>query len=288
MLTAVTINNASGTGIALLSGGRRLGQFHGLHGLPSPRRIVRDRPGQHGEINETQHYGSRQPVWEGWLTASSASALWTEYDAILTAIWDAVSTERTLKWTRSGGTALQSAVKIAEAFDPVISADQAGKRLDYQLVFDRQDPRNYSQTQDTDTGIALTSASGGLTFNAIFNWKFTPSGAGTVSVTNSGTISTPGTFRIYGTVTSPQIQLVGSSKRIVFSGSVSVGDYLEVDTFNRTVKLNGVTSRENLLDFSATDWTAGLIPSGSSTFRLLGGTFDASARLDVISRDAYA
>lgn len=289
MFTTVTIQDASGNDVTLhRSGSRRLGECQGLHGLPAPRRIVRPRPGGHGEINETKHYGSKRPIWSGKLLGDTETALWTEYDAILQALWEAVESERLMKWTRGDGTQLQSYVKLGEAFDPVIRYQDAGRVLAYQLVLDREDPRNYSQTQTVEVGDPLTDASGGVTYPATYPWQYTPSGAGEAQVSNTGTIETPVLFRVYGYASSPQLLNTSTGARVVFDGEVANGDYLEIDTFERSVKLNGSTDRTNLVDFTATDWRAGLAGPGSTTFRLLAANFDGTARVDVLYRSAFA
>lgn len=289
MITAASIEDAAGNELSLLDWNHRLGTFQGLHGIPPARRITRPRPGQHGQIDETRHYGSRQPVWEGQLVGADVDELWADYDELMAALWGMVGDSRLLRWTRDDGTELQSAVKLADAFDPVLQVHSDSREfLAYQLIFDREDPRNYAQALTTATGDPLTSATGGLTFDAPFNWTFTPSGAGEVTVTNSGNIESPAVFRIYGECSSPQILLTDSTKRIVFSGEVSAGDYLEVDIRARSASLNGTADRTNLVVFEETDWTTGEIPVGSSTFRLVAGSFDASARLDVIHRPAWA
>lgn len=290
MFTTVTIQDAAGVDVALMNSNRRVDQITGLHGLPAPRSIVRPRPGAHGEINTTKHYASHRPVLNGTIVATNSTSVWSEYDQITEALWGAVEDSRLLKWTREDGTALQTTVKLSQAFEPVFQAADAGRILRYQLVFDREDPRNYTQTQDTDIGEALTSAAGGLTFPAAFNWEFSPSGTGEVTVDNTGNIPTPGVFRIYGLATSPQILNMTTGDRIVIDGSVSAGDYLEVNVAERKVLLNGNTDadRTNLIDFATTDWTAGELPVGETTFRLLAVNFDASTRLDVLYRAAFA
>lgn len=289
MFTAVSIQDAAGVDVPLMNGQRRLGELQGLHGLPAPRAIKRPRPGGHGEINETRHYGSRRPVWSGKLLGTDEAALWTEYDTILQALWGSVSEERLLKWTRHDGVQLQSLVKLGDAFDPIMRATDAGKVLAYQLVFDRQDPRNYSQTLGVAVGDPLTDASGGITYPAPYPWQYTPSGAGEVEVVNTGTIETPVLFRIYGGASSVQIVNMATGLRIGLAGEVARGSYLEVDTFTRSVLLDGITDRTNLVDFAATDWRAGMADADmTTTFRLLASRFDQDARLDCLSRAAFA
>jgi Siphovirus-type tail component, C-terminal domain len=294
MFLALTIEDHNGNAYELITSGsteRLTGECHGLHGLPPPRRVIRTLPGAHGEINETRNYASRQPVWNGTIFRAgggAAGALWTQYDGLLSALWGAVSEPRLMKWTRSDGKMLQTLVKLGDAFDPVISAKDNGALLAYQLIFDREDPRNYSQTLTTSTGNTLSDVGGGFGFNFGFPFSFTPGGSGLVAVGNSGTIDTPGVFTIRGAVSNPQIRQGSTGLVIALSGSLGTGSTLTIDAAARTVLLDGTADRGNLIDFASTDWDAGLIPPGGDVYQLLATSWDASARLDVSSRDAYA
>ncbi len=289
MFTALTIEDANGVEVALFDGQHRLGEVHGLHGLPAPRRIVRMRPGSHGEINETRHYASRQPVWNGHLLGTTATALWAEYDELLRALWGAVSEPRVMRWTRADGVLLQTTIKIGEAFDPVIRAIDGGRVLAYQLVLDREDPRNYSQTLRSATGSVLTDSGGGWVFPATMPVIFTPTGFGTVSIVNNGTAETPATLTIVGGITNPQILQVETGKLIAISGEIAPGSTLVINGADRTVLLDGVTDRSNLVNFAATDWGAVMVPPGGCTYRLLATSWTATAKLNPVqTRDAYA
>jgi hypothetical protein len=288
VFTAVSIPDQAGVEVVLFDGTHKLGECHGLHGVPLPRRIVRPRPGMSGEINETRFAGSRQPVWNGMLVGANAAALWATFDDLLGALWGMVEEARLLRWTRADGVMLQSLVKLGDAFDPVMRAADAGHVLQFQLVFDREDPRNYAQSAATATGAALSDVGAGFGVPFGFGFGFTPGGSGAVAVANGGTIETPGTFTIYGAVTNPVVQQQSTGRLIAMSASAAAGSTLTVDGLERTVVLDGVTDRGNTIDFAATDWRAGLIPPGGDTYKLLATTWDASARLDVTARDAYA
>lgn len=290
MFTAVTIRDAAGSDLVIFDGTHRLGECHGLHGLPQPRRIVRPLPGGHGEINETAYYASRQPVWNGMLVGADESAVWALYDQLLRVLWGMAADARLMRWTRTDGKQLQSLVKLGDAFDPVLRASDAGHVLAYQLILDREDPRNYAQASATATGASLSDVGGGFGFPFGFDFGFTPSGSGAAVVANSGTIETPGTFTIYGQVSNPQILQQSTGKLIALNGELGAGSTLTVDANPsvRTVTLDGTADRGNMIDFAATDWTAGLIPDGGDTYKLLATAWDASARLDVTARDAYA
>lgn len=254
--------------------------------MPGVRDVRRERPNQHGGINESRYMTDREIVLEGVITGATSTAVYTEYDALQSVLYDALGTERTLKWTREGsGLTLQAAVKCGDVFDAPLASDYAGVRLPFQITLIAQDPRAYSQTQDTDTGAALSDASGGMVFPLTFNFTFTASGAGEVEVTSAGTIETPAEFRIYGHCVTPQILNVDTGDRMVFTGEVADGGYMAVDTFDRTVTVGSV-NRLNLYDYENSDgWLQ--VPAGTTTFRLLSPDFNANAKLVVVSRAAY-
>lgn len=285
MFTSVTIQEADGGNVALINGDRRLGECRGLHGAPAPRRIARARPGGHGEINATRHYGSRQPVFTGVLLGDDEDALWTEYEAIMAAVWGMVSQPRLLKWTRSDGAQLQSLVKLGDALDPAISAASAGKYLRYQLVFDREDPRNFAQVEVEVEGDSLEELGGGMTFPLTFPFTFTTTSGGQAAIVDAGPIGTSPVYEIHGGIVMPTIRIVDTMEDIVLDVEVAADDYIEIDVANRTVLLGGTTHREDLVDFNLTTWAD--LPPGSSTVQLLGASFDTNAHLVVRYRAAY-
>ena len=286
MLDSLSLADAAAADITLLSATRRVQRVTGLQGMAQPREIVRPKPDRHGDIIDTKHLSGKTTTIEGQLTGANEAAVWTEFDTIQKTLFAAVDTDRTLKWRRAtSGTLLQAQVRLAGMFEGPLQSENGGNVLPYQIQLRRSDPRAFTQTQTTATGAALSAAAGGLTIPFTFPFTFTPSGGGVASVNNTGTVPTPPIFRLYGACSSPQVLIVGTGKRIVLTGSVAAGDYLEVDVAERTVKLNGTTNRTNLLDFTATDWSE--LATGSDTVRLLAATFDANARVDVLYRMAY-
>ena len=286
MLDSVTINDANGNAVSLHeSSTRSLRRADGLVGVPGTRDSVRPWPNAHGSIDESRWMTDRVITLEGEIWGSTYEQVFDEFGLINKAFLESLTEgPSTLKWTRGGaGTALQAEVKLAGPVQTSIA--EGGKFLRYQALLRAPDPRAYSQTQTTGTGGSLSTAAGGLVFPDPFAWTFSASGGGSVSVNNTGDIPTPAIFRIYGSVTTPQIRLVETGETIALTGSVGAGDYLEVNVAERTVSLNGTTSRLNLLDYANTTWFE--LPVGTSTIRLLAGTFDGSARVDAIYRPAF-
>lgn len=293
MLSSVTLADKDGSDVVLHSSSatakRVIMGASGLFGVSAVRQARRARPNAHGEINQSRYTGGKLISLQGEISSDVS-------------IEDAISEFRTLsepmlqtldygaallKWTEgSAGLELQCEVKLADALDPPITA--VGAYLVYQAQLLAEDPRAYSQDETSATGIALSVSGGGLTFPLTFPFTFATSGGGTVSIAIAGNRPTPPRYRIYGAITDPQIVILGAdSTRIVLSGAISAGDYLDIDVNARTVLLNGETNYAQLIEPSTTTWAE--LPAGETTnFQLVGSDFDANARLDVFARDAYA
>ena len=113
------------------------------------------------------------------------------------------------------------------------------------------DPRIYSQTESTDS-VGLATTGGGMSFPATFDLTFgAVSTGGDMTLTNDGNFGAPVVWRIDGPCTSPEIESVTLGKTLFFDISLASGEFLEIDTLNRTVLLGGTASRySNLLSTS--------------------------------------
>lgn len=178
----------------------------------------------------------------------------------------------------------QRLVKLASEVDPTLS--DAAPILNYQAQFFAEDPRAYSQVLMTVSSNGLSAAAGGAVMSRAYPRTYSQSGGGVATVDNAGNRPTPLVFRIYGLCVNPTIVLVGVGTTITLSGTVPAGSYLELDTQARTVKMNGVTSQLSFLDSANSTWSEA--PAGLSQWQLIAASFDASARLDVLARSAYA
>ena len=136
--------------------------------------------------------------------------------------------------------------------------------------FHSVDPRWYSTTLDS-TSVGVTTASGGLTFNAAAPLVFGAVGdSGSFDCQNLGNYPTYPTFTITGPITNPSIENQQRSKTLSFTGSLASGETLVIDTQARTVLLNGTASRYSWLD-DPTKWFS-LAANTTSTLRFLGTT----------------
>lgn len=285
MYNSISLDDATGSAVLLHRTTRRVIQrTEGLTGLAGPRQAIRDRPQAHGAINDSRWQSGQTMVLEGILKDSSSALLEAEWDAIAGAAYDTLTAPTLLKWETETGRQLQRLAKLNGDFLPALDASKPNI-WNYQLQLLAEDPRAYSQTLTTAIGSALSSSGGGMIFPELIPVLFSPTTAGAVAVNNIGTRPTPPTFRVYGQVDDAQIVLSGTNYRISLIGSIPAGSYLDIDVQARTLKMNGITPYQSLLDSANTTWFD--LPRGTSTIQMVAGSFDAVARCDVIYRSAY-
>jgi hypothetical protein len=131
----------------------------------------------------------------------------------------------------------------------------------------------------------------GLTFDLTFDIVFplsTPVGA--TVVTTIGDALCPPVLRLFGPCVNPRIENVsepdeeGRAKRLAFNITLGVGEFLEVDTRERTVKLNGNPRRDRYatLDFPSSRWWT--LQPGPNQVRYFPEVFSGSARAEILFR----
>jgi hypothetical protein len=244
---------------------------------------VRPRPNGHGAINDTRWQDGQPISLDGVIVADTQATLMSEFHTISGAAFATLDSSALFKWTEEGGLALQRYVKLAGALDPPLAPQP--HHLAYQLQFLADDPRAYSQVLQTQTSTALSTAAGGLRFPMTFPFTFTASSGGVVTVTNGGNRSTPPVLRVYGLAVDPSIVNLTTGGRITLNGTIGSGDYLELDIADRTAKLNGSLLQAGSVDTANSTWFE--LAPGDNQLQLVAGSFDSSALLQVLFRDAY-
>lgn len=287
MISSITLSTAAGGTVTLHStapGAKTVAtRVEGFQGVAPVRSVVTDRAQADGAFVRSRYTTSRTLTVECEIVDSTVEAAMDVFDTIAGAIHNSVNNDRTLRWRRdTSGQQLEAAVRLAD-FQPVVFTGGA-PFVTFQASFIASDPRVYDQTLVTATGAALATAAGGKTYTYAYNRTYNPSSGGTVSYTNAGSVPTPPIIRVYGYCSSPQVVLSGDT-RLVFTGEVATGDYLEIDCAARTVRLNGTTSRLNLLDPVSSTFFE--LPVGSGTVQLLASNFNGNARADLLYRSAF-
>lgn len=274
---------------------RRLSNAAGLPGVlgaPGARDATYNRPAYHGSVTRSRWQKAGLVTLEGVIVADSADDAIAEYDALIAPLFDALDTGRLMTWQRGtdgDGVELQAVARLT-GDDISVTSDAGGRILRYQAHLRLDDPRGYTQALTTATGGTLNSVGGDLfTGGDLFATSgdlFNQSAGATAAVNNTGTRPTPPMFRVYGYATSAQVLLVGTDQRIALTGTIAPGDFVEIDVAERTLKLNGTSPAQYLIDAATTTWFE--LPRGTSTVRLLAGSNDSVTRVDVLFRPAYA
>ena len=250
-------------------------------------RVARtSRPQAHGSYADNGFEDGVLGTMKGRILASTLAGRATLEDALLKCLRSTLGEEGTgtLAWTEPGSGTLRQ-IRGLQLVDRIHLVADVGATMAFAFQLAAERSTAEGQTETTTSSDALTGTGGGLSFPKAFPWSFTGSAGGQVTVVNAGTATAYPVLRIYGAASAPVITHAASGKKLTFTGSVGAGDYLEVDLFERTVKLNGTTNRLNLLDITNSQWFG--LGVGSNIVRMAAGSFDASARLDVVARDAF-
>lgn len=292
MITYLDLQDASGNAIRLHGDGEPNRTVTDVQGLPGvtgfsgARDSTYSKPSAHGSITRSRWQKSGLVSIEGVVKSSDRDQLVEMLDEIRIPFLDSLDTPALLTWQRGvtgDGVELQAYARLTG--DDVGIAPDGPYVARYQAHLRLDDPRGYGQALITATG-GILAGSGGDTFTDVFADTFDPSAGGSASVNNTGTRPTPPVFKVYGYATEPQIVLVGTTKRIVLTGTIAAGDYVEVDVANRTVKLNGTSPAQGMVVSAATTWFE--LPRGASTIRLLAASNDAVTRVDTLYRPAFS
>jgi len=280
LLTSLSLTNAAGTDIPLISATRSIQTASGLAGIAA-REVVVARSGRRGSRNLTRYRDDAQIVITGTLMGVDATDTWAQYDAVGGALADAVDTDRLLKWTAGSGLALQRNVRLT-SFDAPLSV--GADVITYQATLRGSDPNVYGQIEKSASAVPLGSTTGGgLVFPMVFPVVFNPPATATAGFTNAGFISAPPVFTLQGYLKNPVIELTPGVS-LVFDGEIAGSDTLTVDVDARTVLLNGTDNRRYLLDSVNSTWFE--LPPGSGTVTLVAEDFTPGAGLTVTWRDA--
>lgn len=289
LLGYLNLVDADGNDVPFIAANRLVTNVQGLPGLgfAGARDATYQRPSYHGNVTRSRWMNAAVVTIEGLVRGATPEAVQGELDALKIPLLDAIDASGLLTWQRGdSGTGLElqaSARLTGDAID--VSVDGGGHILRYQAHLRLDDPRGYTQALTTAVGGTIAT-SGGDKFGDTFPDTFDPATGGTVALNNTGTRPTPPILRIYGYATSPQVLLVGTSDRIALSGTIAAGDFVEIDVAARTLRLNGTSSAQFLIDAANTTWFE--IPRGASTLQLLAGSNDAVTRCDALYRPAYA
>jgi hypothetical protein len=153
--------------------------------------------------------------------------------------------------------------------------------------FEALDPITYGD-EETSAVTTREVAGVGVELPEQLPWSLPAGSGGGLSVTNAGNRNAPWTARLDGPLTYPEINHTQSGRRLYLSldanGGVDLasGQYVIIDSKDRSVLLNGTSDRRSQLTIDSEWWD---LPPGQNDFILRA---DAGAgTLTVTTRDAW-
>lgn len=245
-----------------------------------------DRAQAHGAYLDNSFKGGGTLALSLLVGGSSATNRETLNQSVLSAFNSTLGADGTgtLTWASQDGSS-QRQLSGLQLSDDVQFERVGGTIKRIHALFSSERPFAEDATTTIVDSSALTSVGTGFTIPLTIPFTVTSSGGGLASVSNAGSFRSYPILRVYGAITNPVVRNLTDNRALTFTGSIAAGDFWEIDLFNKTVKLNGV-STVTTLSVASSDWFS--IPIGSSSLQLGGSSFDTNAKLRVLMRSAWA
>lgn len=217
--------------------------------------------------------------------ADGATAREQHKEAHVAALLECVSGEAAeLTWTSQAGVDQRLAgLRLIDGFAGLERAAGTLKTSSFQLL----SPYPYAESAEATIvdSSSLSTEGSGWSLPLILPVALVGSSGGTLTYANGGTVAHRPTLQIHGPIDRPRIANTTTGRALVFTGSIAVGDYWEIDLFERSVVLNGGTTSVGGLDLSQSEWWD--CPRGDSTLQLTGLNAGATTKLRAFQRSAW-
>jgi hypothetical protein len=252
-----------------------------LDGWDSPdvRLDLQARPNEHGSFDQESWYAERKPTIEGTIVAPSFAAQ-RQAEQALASLTSALAP--VLLQVDEPPYSRQVAAKRAGR----LQMTQVGLVTQYVLPLVAPDPRRYDTTESSLTTPLPSNTTSG--FGAPFGAPFGAGAAGAggdVAVTNVGDIASWPVLTLTGPMLNPVVRNNTTGDELRFAIDLTAGNFLTVDTAERTVLLNGTANRRTTL-IAGSRWPS--VEPGSNTFQLRASTYDPAASLGIRYRSAWS
>jgi|SRR5215471_18754410 len=233
-------------------------------GFPEIRDVVSNRPDQDGVDDRTRYMGAR--VVSANITALAGAGARIDAVAAGFAPFMVPTARPVLHYVLDRpGTPERTLTLRGSGFSwPIAGPFQR----DIQLQWVAADPVARDGITHTATAWAGSSSPPGRQYGLIFNRIYPPGSSAPTAgnIRPSGDLPVQPTFRIYGPITKPQINLVLYSDATTSIGSASInflatftigsGQWVDVDSANKTAMRSDGTSVQSQLDWSTTTFRA--------------------------------
>lgn len=267
----------------------------GLTGIPSGiRGDLYDRPEADGSVEPANQYLThRTIVIEGEVWGASVDAAWTAWNTLEGVLFLAVQTQQTLKWRRAGGTLdVQALVRLADSQPPVLSADEQGPFIKYQVTLRADDPLVYDQVSQAATATAPSTSATGMPLPMVFPIPFgLAATGGTCSVLNGGNAPSWPVITVTGPITNPVLGNATTARYLYFDGlTLAAGETLIVTTApNLRGAAQAGVSKLGALRFSDSVWPSATngVTETWQLYTLAAGSTNGGTTMQVSWRNSY-
>lgn len=231
-------------------------------GFPAIRAVTYPRADGDGEDDETAYHGARVvSVALTMFRGGSAAAVMVDR---LRAFCGPKMRPR-LVYRLNGQDERQATLRVTQQSAPVGLPRKS--LIDVQAQWSCPTGKLFSTAQQLANINPAGAAEPGRAYDLVFDRTYPSLASGGQTVTVDGNLETDPLIRIFGPCTNPKIENQTTGRKLEFTANggivLAVGDYLEVDVRNRTVRLNGLADvGSNLygrLDFAVSKWWA-LVP----------------------------
>ena len=240
---ALLVGGTTGYDVRLVDG------LGGMAGIVTGDQRLLDR---HGMTAGTDYLTGRQIVVELTINTTDHSARATLIDALNRAFRPGQAEQALVFQVPSiaGGGKRRVLCRVRDR-SSTVDPERFNALSEVSLLLGATDPRIFDDAVSTSQ-TTLVSISGGRTYPLTFPRTYASvSAGGTIAADNTGTWDTPVVLRIDGPCQNPQVTNTSDGSVLGLTITVADGDFIELDSENRTVLLNGTASRYQFLTSSA-------------------------------------
>ena len=244
----------------------------GWHKAPAVRSSGEARSGQDGDFPSLPLRGARVLRFQGKMREAPSLAALEQSIRQFTAVPVTGEVVGESPWGILSGQAEVIDEPAAEPLSATVAV--------WQLTVKFPDPLLYAPPVLLSTGLDGVAGTG-LTYPLVYPLNYgVPAGStpGAVTVPNDGTAPYWPVLRIDGPVTNPVVTVNETGDWVRFNGSLTAGQWLDVDCQNRRVLLNGQVSQAARVSFSGR-WL--VIPVGGAGMSYDADTADAASLLSI-------
>jgi len=239
---------------------------------------IKEKGAYHGASLGNYSYGKRGFSIEGRILGDDLDDYNEKRRALEQAV-DLFDGLTTVTINTKDGLTLQIDAIVSAALDAPYEAGQAVVS-NFRMELVAPYPFIESATENTESVPVHTG--GGAEIPAELPLEIGSGGVGDTTITNDGNGKAYPTIKIYGAIESPSITNTTRGEGLSINYTLATStDYIEIDIYNRTVLLNGVT---NLRQYVTGDFW--VLDAGANVIRLSAAS-SSSATAEIIYRDSY-